>query len=221
MYRPHPDSDSHAWLCTAYHEAGHAVAVLLLGRELYLVEVISPGEGKTWCEHRDEQFYELAERANREHRVNAELLRHWLHELWVMDAGSIAEAEFNLVPQDTLERGGFEDAMMKLSLIPRFEEDSFIEAYFYRHVGARVTQITEACRLFFRRPRVSALTRTLAEVLIRTRRLSGNDVVDTLLANRVGQTGQQDLFWAPQGGNSLERRDARRQPAQLRLFRRA
>lgn len=218
MYRHSHQSDVHAWMCTAYHEAGHAVAALLLGRDLYLVEVTDRWEGLTWHEGRSGHIAELVELANEEGRVRMGLLRFWLDEFWIADAGVIAEEEFNLVPPDVLARGGQNDAMSKYDLIEDFDEEAFITAYYYRQVEPWMTRITKACRTFFRLPNVAALTRTLAEALLRSRRLHGEEVIDAVLSNRAAVTGQRDLFWEPEGDDLFVRKMIPHVPQQYRLL---
>lgn len=218
MARHDPRSDSHAWMCTAYHEAGHVVAAMLLGREVYRVEVTSRWEGFAWHEGRSGQIVDLVELANLEGRVRSDLLRLWLDEFWIADAGVIAEGEFNLVPPDVLAGGGHGDAMRKLELIHSIDEDSFITAYFYRQVGPWMSSLTEACRIFFRKPNVAAMTRTLAEALLRSRRLEGEEVIDVVLSNRAAISGQRDLFWKPAGEDLFLRRQIARMPQQYRLI---
>jgi hypothetical protein len=53
---------------------------------------------------------------------------------------------------------------------------------------------------------------------IRTRRLDGDVVIDTLLANRAALTGQTDLFWAPVGNDPFARRITQSSPKQMRLL---
>jgi len=62
------------------------------------------------------------------------------------------------------------------------------------------------------------MTRTLAEVLLRMRRMHGEDVIDTLLANRAASTGQMDLFWVPDGDDLFARSRLLNRPTQMRLL---
>ncbi len=156
--------------------------------------------------------------ANQRRRMLPELLRLWRCECWIYDAGAVAEAEFNLISEDDLTSGAWGDLERKAELIPASDEPSFVEEYYHRHMEPWQHLITEACRAYFRLPRVSALTRTLAEALLRTRHMDGVEVIDTLLANRAALTGQMDLFWVPVGDDPFIRRQAARPPYQLRLL---
>lgn len=211
-------SESLSWLATAYHEAGHAVVILLLGRTLLWVELTSPSTGAAWRESIEARLAQLAEEANRRGRMPPELLRLWCEEFWISDAGAIAEAEFNLVPDDELVNGALGDELRKLALIPDEDRYAFVRDYFHRHIGRWCDLIKEDCRQFFRLPRVSAMTRTLAEVLLRARRMDGEEVIDTLLANRATLTGQMDLFWVPIGENPFSHRRNHPPPKQMRLL---
>ena len=62
------------------------------------------------------------------------------------------------------------------------------------------------------------MTRTLTEALLRTRCVDGEEVIDTLLANRAGLTGQMDLFWVPVGDDPFARRRTPTPPKQMRLI---
>ena len=53
------------------------------------------------------------------------------------------------------------------------------------------------CRTFIRGRNVSWLIRTLAESLMRTPQMNGEEVIDTLLANRSSRARQFDMFWEP------------------------
>ena len=211
-------SESLSWLATAYHEAGHAVVILLLGRTLLWVELTSPSTGAAWRESIEARLAQLAGEANRRGRMPPELLRLWCEEFWISDAGAIAEAEFNLVPDDELANGALGDELRKLALIPDEDRYAFVRDYFHRHVGRWCSLIREDCRQFFRLPRVSTMTRTLAEALLRTRRMDGEEVIDTLLANRAALTGQMDLFWVPVGNNPFATRRTLLPPKQMSLF---
>ncbi|HEY0719800.1 MAG TPA: M50 family metallopeptidase [Gammaproteobacteria bacterium] len=211
-------SNNHQWLATAYHEAGHAVMVLQLGRELLWVEVKAPGEGLTMSVGVFERMAQLTEQATRTSRVPAELLRLWREEFWISDAGVVAAAEFNLVPVERLARGGLGDAFKKLVLIPDEVAHPVLKAYFHRHLGSWNLQLKEECQRFFRMPRIAAMTTTLAEALLRARRLEGDEVLDVLLANRAHATGQLDLFWLPPGNEPLVRSKLQPPPRQLRLL---
>lgn len=211
-------STAHQWLATAYHEAGHAVVVLQLGRQLLWVEVNTPVDGITWWSAGVfERIAQLTEQATRSGRVPAELLRLWREQFWIYDAGVVAEAEFNLVPDEQLVRGGFGDLARKLMLAPDQERHPFVKEYFHRHVGRWADEFQEECIRFFRQPRIAAMTTTLAEALLRSRRLEGDEVIDVLLANRAHATGQLDLFWVPQGDEPLVRSKLP-PPKQLRLL---
>ena len=211
-------SESFSWLATAYHEAGHAVVILLLGRTLLWVELTSHSTGAAWRESIEARLAQLAEEANRRGRMPPELLRLWREEFWISDAGAIAEAEFNLVPDDELVNGALGDELRKLALIPDEDRYAFVRDYFHRHVGRWCDLIKEDCRQFFRLPRVSAMTRTLAEVLLRARRMDGEEVIDTLLANRAASTGQMDLFWVPGGEHPFAHCRKHPPPKQMRLL---
>ena len=211
-------SESLSWLATAYHEAGHAVVILLLGRTLLWVELTSHSTGAAWRESIEARLAQLAGEANRRGRMPPELLRLWCEEFWISDAGAIAEAEFNLVPDDELANGALGDELRKLALIPDEDRYAFVRDYFHRHVGRWCSLIREDCRQFFRLPRGSTMTRTLAEALLRTRRLDGEEVIDTLLANRAALTGQMDLFWIPVGDDPFARRRNHLPPKQMRLL---
>lgn len=218
MRKPVLRSNSYAWLSTAYHEAGHAIVVLLLGRMLFMVEVSSPLAGFTLREGVSRRLAQVVRLANQRRRMPPELLRLWRDECWILDAGAVAEAEFNLISEDDLNSGARGDREKKSSLIPKAGESAFVDEYYYRHMNGCHHLITETCRAFFRMSRVSALTRTLAEALLRTRRMGGDEVIDTLLANRAYQTGQRDLYWVPMGDSPFARSEAARTPIQLRLF---
>lgn len=211
-------TNAHQWLATAYHEAGHAVVVLQLGRQLLWVEVKAPSDGVTMSVGLFERIAELTEEATRTGRVPAELLRLWREEFWISDAGMVAESEFNLVSDDHLVRGGFGDLVKKLMLAPDKERHPFVKEYFHRHVGRYADSLTEQCRQFFRMPRMAAMTINLAEALLRSTRMEGDEVIDTLLANRAAITGQRDLFWVPEGVDHFIRsKIPPRSPTQLRL----
>ena len=62
------------------------------------------------------------------------------------------------------------------------------------------------------------MTRTLTEALLRTRCMDGEEVIDTLLANRAALTGQMDLFWVPDGDDLFARRKTLNRPTQMRLL---
>lgn len=211
-------SESFSWLATAYHEAGHAVVILLLGRTLLWVELTSHLTGAAWGESIEARLAQLAEEAHRRGRMPPELLRLWREEFWISDAGAIAEAEFNLVPADELVNGALGDELRKLALIPAEDRYAFVRDYFHRHIGRWCHLIKEDCRQFCRLPRVSAMTRTLAEALFRTRRMDGEEVIDTLLANRAALTGQMDLFWVSDGDDLFARRRTLKRPTQMRLL---
>lgn len=211
-------SESHSWLATAYHEAGHAIAVLLLGRTLLWVELTSPLSGATWMVPIEMRLAQLVDEARRRCRIPPELLCLWREEFWICDAGAIAEAEFNLVPDDRLVSSSFGDELQKLVLIPDEDRYAFVRDYFHRHVGCWSALMREDCRQFFRIPRVSAMTRTLAEVLLRAQRMDGAEVIDTLLANRAALTGQMDMFWTPDNDDCFLRCRASFHPRQLQLW---
>ncbi|HEY9198129.1 MAG TPA: M50 family metallopeptidase [Gammaproteobacteria bacterium] len=211
-------SESFSWLATAYHEAGHAVVILLLGRTLLWVELTSHSTGAAWRESIEARLAQLADEASRRGRMPPELLRLWREEFWISDAGAIAEAEFNLVPDDALVNGALGDELRKFSLIPDEDRHAFVRDYFHRHLGRWCDLIKEDCRQFFRLRHVSAMTRTLAEALLRTRRMDGEEVIDTLLANRATLTGQMDLFWVPIGDNPFAHRRNHPPPKQMRLL---
>ncbi|MDY0038550.1 MAG: M50 family metallopeptidase [Zoogloea oleivorans] len=210
--------NAHHWLATAYHEAGHAVMVLQLGRTLLWVELEAAVSGVTWSKGLFDRLDRLIEQAGRTGRVPAELLRLWREEFWISDAGMVAEAEFNLVPTEQLARGGLGDAFKKLALRPDSERYPLVRDYFHRHLGRHADALTEDCRQFFRLPRIAAMTRTLAEALLRSRRLEGDEVIDVLLANRAHATGQCDLFWQPQGDEPTVRRKLPPLPRQLHML---
>lgn len=211
-------SESFSWLATAYHEAGHAVVILLLGRTLLWVELTSHSTGVTRGESIAAHLAQLADEANRRGRMPPELLRLWREEFWISDAGAIAEAEFNLVPDDALVNGALGDELRKFALIPDEDRYAFVRDYFHRHLGRWCDLIKEDRRQFFRLRHVSAMTRTLAEALLRTRRMDGEEVIDTLLANRATLTGQMDLFWVPIGDNPFAHRRNHPPPKQMRLL---
>lgn len=217
MARHHERAESYGWLATAYHESGHAVAALMLGRVLLRVEINSPSTGVAWVEDVRGRLAHVVDEANQRRRVPPELLRLWREEFWISDAGAVAEAEFNLVPQNDLARGSIGDMISKAMLIPDAEAHAFVKAYYHFHVGAWQHLITEACRAFFRQNQISSLTRTLAEALLRARHLNGDEVIDVLLSNRAALTGQTDLFWTPVGDDPFARRRASCRPAQLRF----
>lgn len=218
MHTPYARHHAHALLCTAYHEAGHAVAAMLLGRQLYRVEVFSDNTGSVWHASRRGKISEYLACANLRERVSVELLRLWLEEFRIADAGVVAEEEFNLVPREELVNAGMGDVMIKFSLMPDLDDDTFIGAFFLRHVQPWMTYLTEDCRVFFRRPDVSALTRTLAEALLRCRRMDGEEVIEVLLSNRAALTRQQDLFWAPLDESLFLRSQPTRIPHQYKLL---
>jgi len=211
-------SESYSWLATAYHEAGHAVAVLLLGRTLLWVELTSHLTGATRILPIDSRLAKLVDRARRRCRISPELLRLWCEEFWICDAGAIAEAEFNLIPDNRLVSGSFGDELQKLALIPDEDRYAFVRDYFHRHVGCWSALMREDCRQFFRTPRVSAMTRTLAEVLLRAQRIEGAEVIDTLLANRAALTGQMDMFWTPENDYCFVCSRVAPHPEQLQLW---
>jgi hypothetical protein len=122
MQKPYARHHAHALLCTAYHEAGHAVAALLLGRELYRVEVLSEKTGSVWHASRRGEIGVCRACANLQERVSVELLRLWLEEFRIADAGVVAEEEFNLVPREELVNAGMGDARIKLSLMPELDD---------------------------------------------------------------------------------------------------
>jgi len=210
--------ETHRWMATAYHEAGHAVAILLLGGTLLLVEVTSPASGRARRKKDWNRLMFLIEAANNQRYMPSELLRIWRDEFWVSDAGHIAEAEFNLVSEAELSNGAQGDLMNQIALLEMMEEGSFAEVYFSRHFHPWCHHITEDCRAFFRVPRIAAMTRTLAEALFRTPRMAGWEVIDTLLANQAALTGQVDLFWEPAEGKSFVRRMPTPPAKQLRLW---
>lgn len=143
---------------------------------------VHPALGAAWLEDIGDQLERLVDVANERQCIPAELLRLWRDEFWISDAGAVAEVEFNLVSESDLAAGSFNDVLGKAMLIPDAEQYPFVKAYFHRHVGAWQYLIAEACRAFFRQPRVSSLTRILAEALLRTRHMDGEDVIDTFLA---------------------------------------
>ncbi|HEY0633974.1 MAG TPA: M50 family metallopeptidase [Gammaproteobacteria bacterium] len=211
-------SNAHQWLATAYHEAGHAVVMLQLGRQLLWVEVTAPGDGLTMSVGVFERMAQLTAQATHSGRMPAELLRLWREEFWISDAGMVAAAQFNLVPVERLARGGLGDAFKKLVLIPDEVAHPVLKAYFHRHLGSWAHPLKEECQRFFRLPRIATMTTTLAEALLRARRLDGDEVIDVLLANRAHATGQLDLFWLPPGDEPLVRSKLQPRPRQLRLL---
>lgn len=187
--------ESHYWLATAYHEAGHAIVILLVGRELQWIELTSHSSGAVGSASVAGRVEQLMDEASRHGRMPAELLRLWREECLICDAGIIAETEFNLVSDRQQAVGALGDTFYKLTLIPQEDRYAFVRDYFHRNVGRWSERIKEDCRQLFRQPRVAALTRTLAEVLLRTKHMDGETVIDTLLANRESSTRQRDLFW--------------------------
>lgn len=211
-------SESHGWLATSYHEAGHALAVLLLGHELFHVEIISHKSGVTCKNDSSIRLSHLIKKANTQSRISPELISIWLDEFWIADAGAIAEAEFNLIPDEELIRGSLHDVLGKFTLIPDDDVSLFAKDYFYRNIGRWHHLIQEDCRRFFRKPNIYAMTRILAEALLRTRSMDGETVVDTLLSNIASSTRQTDLFWDPMNDNIFGYRQAMPPPMQLCLF---
>ena len=218
MARYRYGKEIHRWLATAYHEAGHAVAILLMGGTLLLVEVTSPASGRASRVNEWYRLMPLIDIANSRRRMPSELLRLWRDEFWISDAGHVAEAEFNLVSEAELSNGSLGDRMSQIALLGMMEEGSFAEVYFSRHFHPWSHLLTEDCRAFFRIPRIAAMTRTLAEALFRTPHMTGWEVIDTLLANHAVLTGQFDFFWAPPGDETLVRRKPTPPAKQLRLW---
>ena len=161
MARYRYGKEIHRWLATAYHEAGHAVAILLMGGTLLLVEVTSPGSGRASRVNEWHRLMPLIDLANSRQRMPSELLRLWRDEFWILDAGHVAEAEFNLVSDAELSNGAQGDRMSQIALLGMMEEGSFAEVYFSRHFHPWCRSITEDCRAFFRIPQIAAMTRTL------------------------------------------------------------
>ena len=182
---------------TAYHEAGHAIVTLLLGYQLKGVEVLSPSSGVSIREGGFEDYFSLVSSAFKKRRVNPKLIQYWLDSFWISDSGAIAEAEFNLVSDKELNDSSYDDRLKKIYIWFGLSEHPHVKEYFQSYVGSQRELITVMCRTFMRGHQVSWLIRTLAESLMRTPQMDGEEVIDTLLANKASRTRHFDLFWEP------------------------
>jgi hypothetical protein len=171
--------------------------MLLLGVKITKIEITEPNSGYVRQCVNSTDYWQLVKKASKSGHISAQLFRHWLDRFWISDSGAIAEAEFNLVPDNELVSGSFGDLMAKVNVGVGLEAYPGVKAYFHKYVGRENEQITKMCLIFMRNPEVSWLIRTLAESLMRTPYMDGDEVVDTLLSNIASKTRHFDMFWEP------------------------
>jgi hypothetical protein len=187
----------YSYEATAYHEAGHAIVMLLLGVKISRIEITEPRSGYVRPYMTSLDYWGLVKQASKSGHISVQLFRHWLDRFWISDSGAIAEAEFNLVSDNELISGSFGDLMSKVNVGVGLEEYPGVKEYFHKYVGRENEQITKMCLIFMRNPKVSWLIRTLADSLMRTPNMDGEEVVDTLLSNKASKTRHFDMFWEP------------------------
>ncbi len=203
-------------MATACHEAGHAVMALYLGYRIIEVAVTTGQSGHLHSAIDVDRICEGSERFHTTGHCPGRLLRYWIEEHWFLDAGYLAEEEFNLVPLGCLEDGASGDRAAKFRLQP--EDKTSPHYQYYRHnIMGHEHVLTLGCREILRIPVISGRIRLIAELLIRMPRIDGQTLLDLLLANMAAASKQQDLFWEPLESDLYERRLPDRPPRQLTL----
>lgn len=177
-----------------YHEAGHAVMLLLLGRKIKGIEILDEGRGYVRGESVKHQYsYWLNQAANKRY-IPAELVRLWRDDLWILSAGPIAEEEFKLVSQYNEHNGDELDLLAIESLRPE-GSPSFLMNFFDNQILFQRMENDSECKRLLRTQKISSWLHTLVELLMRSPVLEGDEVIDLLLANKVNASKQLDLFW--------------------------
>lgn len=206
---------------TAYHEAGHAIVMMLLGYQVDKVEIFDPGSGMARRGNGFEDYLMLTSKASKTKRIPQKLIRQWLDIYWISDSGAIAESEFNLVSDKQLDEGSIGDRMKKINLYFGLDGMPNVQEYFQKYIAYEGELIGEMCRSFIRGRKVSWNIQTLAEALMRTPEMDGDEVLDTLLANQSARTRQFDMFWEPLDYDLWKeslKHAIKPKPKQLRLF---
>lgn len=203
-------------MATACHEAGHAVIALYLGYRIIEVAVTSAQTGYLLRAIDADRIREASERLLTTGRCPAHLLQYWIEGHWFLDAGYLAEEEFNLVPLDSLHAGAAGDRDAKFRLRPQ-DKTTPHYGYYRRNIMGHENVLTQVCRTILRIPINSERIRLIAELLIRTPRIEGHRLIDLLQSNMAAASRQQDLFWEPSEADFYKRRIPERSARQLCL----
>ena len=124
----------HSYEATAYHEAGHAIVMLLLGYQLNRVEIIAPGSGITSRGDGFEDYFSLVSSAFKKQGVNPKLIRYWLDSFLISDSGAIFETEFNLVSDKDLKVGSLSGRHHKIELFLGLDNKPHVLDYFRKYI---------------------------------------------------------------------------------------
>ncbi len=184
-------------LATAHHEAGHAIMVILSERELYSVRVIDSHSGYVHYASYQEEMRGWLDYAAEYQCVPAQLALLWRDVYRIADAGQIAEYEIAPLSGQNIADYCEGDIEEKGSCCPPADVSSVVKQFYEENFDAHQVVLFEDCRRIIRNPKISAIIRTLAEMLMRSPFMLGNEVIDLLLANKAATTKQEDMFWQP------------------------
>lgn len=175
----------------AFHEAGHAVMTLLVGRRLRRVAVTSPQSGNTREEGSGSPVYLTVQGEQKDPQV----IRRLVDTIRVLLAGPIADQEYSRAP-DLFAAGGHTDLDKVFALL------TYIEAAF-SHSVIRYQPLLDEVSERLMSPTIWHYVTILAEALMRTPIMSGDEVV-ALLARTGKARSQLSLFPEPPSFSSPE-----------------
>lgn len=183
------------YTATAYHEAGHAIVGLMLGHELIEVCVRDQNTGHciTTPTHLDISSQNLRARSTK--RVPAEQIKIWLNRYLISDAGEAAEIALAPLSGTNPAHYTSVDEANKEACLRKRQDHWRIRRFYKKHFYPSKIEISNECGNIVQRKYVSESIVTLAEALLRKPKLSGNEVIDILMANRFHASKQLDLFW--------------------------
>nr|WP_269646173.1 M50 family metallopeptidase [Thioalkalivibrio thiocyanodenitrificans] len=165
----------------AFHESGHAVMTLLVGRRLKEVAVTSPRSGNT----REERSGPPVWLSAQGERKDPHVIRRLLDTIRILLAGPIADQEYSRA-RDLFEAGGSADLDKVAALLTYMEAALSHNAIHYQSLVDDVSD-------YLMSPNVWHYVTILAEALTRTPIMSGSEVV-SLLAGAGKGRNQLSLF---------------------------